>query len=182
MHLPALSFLPSSISPPTSLLMEQESTEMAHISFPVSGAVALTACTAMSVLYVAILYSPTLILRLPAPASLQEFMIRRFICAIVSSIVSVFLSALLIPVISLSPFSLLMIILCKKIFLPSLWFCALCACICNFVSTKLGFRVLILYVCIDLYVAPWAFVPGFHSVIPWTLSKLFYFSPKKKHL
>ncbi|KAI3892877.1 hypothetical protein MKW92_026615 [Papaver armeniacum] len=59
---------------------------------------AIIACTSMSILYVAILYSPTLILRLPNPSTLNSFMIRRFICAAVSSIVSIFLCAfLLIP-------------------------------------------------------------------------------------
>ncbi|KAI3881835.1 hypothetical protein MKX03_027455 [Papaver bracteatum] len=60
---------------------------------------AIIACTSMSILYVAILYSPTLILRLPNPSTLNSYMIRRFICAAVSSVISIFLCAfLLIPV------------------------------------------------------------------------------------
>ncbi|KAF8403268.1 hypothetical protein HHK36_011369 [Tetracentron sinense] len=64
----------------------------------VSKSVAVIACTAMSFFYVAILYSPTLILRLPPPTSLNNFMIRRFICALVSSILSIFISALILPI------------------------------------------------------------------------------------
>ncbi|XP_026427240.1 CAAX prenyl protease 2-like [Papaver somniferum] len=64
----------------------------------ISKTMAIIACTSMSILYVAILYSPTLILRLPNPSTLNSFMIRRFICAAVSSVVSIFLCAfLLIP-------------------------------------------------------------------------------------
>ncbi|XP_058087391.1 CAAX prenyl protease 2 isoform X2 [Magnolia sinica] len=70
--------------------------EMAEASVPKATAVA--ACTAMAVFYVAILYSPTLILRLPHPTSVKSFMIRRFVCAAISSIVSAFASALLLPI------------------------------------------------------------------------------------
>ncbi|GAB4833394.1 hypothetical protein Ancab_031637 [Ancistrocladus abbreviatus] len=62
----------------------------------VSKSTAVVACTAMAVLYVAILYSPTLILRLPHPTSFKQFMIRRFLCAAVSSVLSLFLSSLLL--------------------------------------------------------------------------------------
>ncbi|OVA03577.1 CAAX amino terminal protease [Macleaya cordata] len=62
----------------------------------VSKTVAMIACTSMSFFYVAILYSPTLILRLPHPTSLNSFMIRRFLCAGVSSIVSIFVCAFLL--------------------------------------------------------------------------------------
>ncbi|KAI3852567.1 hypothetical protein MKX03_019988 [Papaver bracteatum] len=65
----------------------------------ISKTMAIIACTSMSILYVAILYSPTLILRLPNPSTLNSYMIRRFICAAVSSVISIFLCAfLLIPV------------------------------------------------------------------------------------
>uniref|UniRef100_A0A2C9VAD2 intramembrane prenyl-peptidase Rce1 n=2 Tax=Manihot esculenta TaxID=3983 RepID=A0A2C9VAD2_MANES len=57
----------------------------------------MIACAAMTLLYVAILYAPSLILRLPPPSSLKEFMIRRFVCAIISSIVSIILCALILP-------------------------------------------------------------------------------------
>ncbi|XP_011019899.1 PREDICTED: CAAX prenyl protease 2 isoform X1 [Populus euphratica] len=59
--------------------------------------VAVIACATMAFLYVAILYAPTLILRLPAPSSLKEFMIRRFICATMSSFISLVFCALLLP-------------------------------------------------------------------------------------
>nr|XP_010912268.1 CAAX prenyl protease 2 isoform X3 [Elaeis guineensis] len=62
----------------------------------VPGSVAVAACAAMALFYVAILYAPTLILRLPPPSSLDSFMIRRFACAIVSSAISVLASAILL--------------------------------------------------------------------------------------
>ncbi|XP_054819753.1 CAAX prenyl protease 2 isoform X2 [Prosopis cineraria] len=60
--------------------------------------VAMIACIAMALLYVAILYAPTLVLRLPPPPSFNNYMVRRFICAIISSILSLFVSALILPV------------------------------------------------------------------------------------
>ncbi|XP_020239361.1 CAAX prenyl protease 2 isoform X2 [Cajanus cajan] len=63
----------------------------------VSKAVALIACVAMALFYVAILYAPTVVLRLPPPPSFKSFMIRRFLCAVVSSFLSLFLSALILP-------------------------------------------------------------------------------------
>lgn len=63
-----------------------------------SKSVAVVACTAMSAFYVAILYSPTLILRRPPPSSFKSFMIRRFICAGVSSIVSIIFCTLILPI------------------------------------------------------------------------------------
>ncbi|KAF5737460.1 CAAX prenyl protease 2 [Tripterygium wilfordii] len=59
---------------------------------------AVMACTALAFFYVAILYAPTVILRLPPPISYKEFMIRRFICAVVSSIVSVVACGLILPI------------------------------------------------------------------------------------
>ncbi|RRT42579.1 hypothetical protein B296_00057025 [Ensete ventricosum] len=64
----------------------------------VSGTVAVAACAAMAFFYVAILYAPTLILRLPPPTSLDSFMIRRFACAAVSSAASVLACVLLLGV------------------------------------------------------------------------------------
>ncbi|KAF9679900.1 hypothetical protein SADUNF_Sadunf06G0063600 [Salix dunnii] len=58
---------------------------------------AVIACATMAFLYVAILYAPTFILRLPAPSSLKEFMIRRFICVAISSFMSLVLCAFLLP-------------------------------------------------------------------------------------
>ncbi|KAF5192956.1 Caax prenyl protease, partial [Thalictrum thalictroides] len=63
----------------------------------VSKSIAVIACGAMAFLYVAILYSPTVILRLPQPTSLNSFMIRRFVCAIISTILSVILCGFLLP-------------------------------------------------------------------------------------
>lgn len=59
---------------------------------------AVMACTALALLYVAILYAPTVILRLPPPPSFKTFMIRRFTCAAVSSIVSLLLCAIILPI------------------------------------------------------------------------------------
>ncbi|KAK6139920.1 hypothetical protein DH2020_026296 [Rehmannia glutinosa] len=59
---------------------------------------AVAACTAMAVFYVAILYSPTLILRLPPPNSFKSFMIRRFVCAAISSLVSLVVCFLILPI------------------------------------------------------------------------------------
>ncbi|XP_047337052.1 CAAX prenyl protease 2-like [Impatiens glandulifera] len=56
------------------------------------------ACLAMAVFYVAILYSPTLILRLPPPSSFKSFMIRRFVCAFFSSLLSIILCASILPI------------------------------------------------------------------------------------
>ncbi|KAI8563058.1 hypothetical protein RHMOL_Rhmol03G0083900 [Rhododendron molle] len=64
----------------------------------ISKSVAVAACTAMALFYVAILYSPTLILRLPPPTSFKSFMIRRFVCAAVSSVLSLVVSALILPI------------------------------------------------------------------------------------
>ncbi|TYK25244.1 CAAX prenyl protease 2 isoform X2 [Cucumis melo var. makuwa] len=64
----------------------------------ISKAVAVTACTAMALFYVAILYAPALLLRLPPPPSLQVYMIRRFLCAFISTAVSIFVCALILPI------------------------------------------------------------------------------------
>lgn len=61
-----------------------------------SKSTAVIACTSLTLLYVAILYSPTLILRFPPPSSYKQFMIRRFFCAAVSSVLSLFVSPLLL--------------------------------------------------------------------------------------
>lgn len=63
-----------------------------------SKAVAVMACTGLAFFYVAILYSPTLILRLPPPTSLANFMIRRFICAAVFSVISILVTSLVLPI------------------------------------------------------------------------------------
>ncbi|WOL01602.1 hypothetical protein Cni_G10319 [Canna indica] len=86
------------------MAMDYSSAENSRIFHPstaeaaasVSGSAAVAACAAMAFFYVAILYSPTLILRLPPPASLDSFMIRRFACAVVSSIASVIACILLL--------------------------------------------------------------------------------------
>ncbi|XP_037492181.1 CAAX prenyl protease 2 isoform X3 [Jatropha curcas] len=63
-----------------------------------SKSVAVVACASMTFFYVAILHAPTLILRLPPPSSLKQFLIRRFICAAICSIVSVIFCALILPI------------------------------------------------------------------------------------
>ncbi|KAK7267971.1 hypothetical protein RIF29_20652 [Crotalaria pallida] len=86
-----------SVSPTPSLGLLQQPLPMEQYGV-VSQPVALFACIAMALLYVAVLYAPTLLLRLPPPPSFKSFMIRRFLCAVVSSILSLFLSALILPV------------------------------------------------------------------------------------
>ncbi|XP_062117577.1 CAAX prenyl protease 2 [Humulus lupulus] len=63
----------------------------------VSKPLAAVACAAMALSYVAILYAPTLVLRLRPPPSVKDFMIRRFICAATSSLVSVVFCYLILP-------------------------------------------------------------------------------------
>ena len=64
----------------------------------VSKPIAVAACSSMAVLYVAILYAPTQLFRLPHPSSVKDFMLRRFACAAISSLLSLLLSALILPV------------------------------------------------------------------------------------
>uniref|UniRef100_A0A7C9DKL2 intramembrane prenyl-peptidase Rce1 n=1 Tax=Opuntia streptacantha TaxID=393608 RepID=A0A7C9DKL2_OPUST len=79
--------------------MEMEAEEDMMNTAIVSKSMAVVACTAMTVVYVAILYAPTLILQLPPPTSYKQFMIRRFCCAAVSSLLSLLVSsALLLPI------------------------------------------------------------------------------------
>lgn len=73
----------------------------------ISTPIAAVACVSMAVLYVVILYAPTVLLRLPHPSSVKDYMLRRFVCAIISSLLSLYLSSLIIPV-SLFLFSLLL--------------------------------------------------------------------------
>ncbi|KAI5664776.1 hypothetical protein M9H77_24099 [Catharanthus roseus] len=73
--------------------MEQE-----EVVNGVSRSVAVLACAAMAIFYVAILYAPALLLRLPPPTSYSSFMIRRFICAAISSVVSFIASALILSI------------------------------------------------------------------------------------
>ncbi|KAM0905546.1 hypothetical protein ACQ4PT_017328 [Festuca glaucescens] len=73
------------------------------ISPPViPGTAAVAACAAMAVSYVAVLYAPTLLLRLPPATSLRAFFHRRFVCAAFSSTASVLATAALLRVWSLS--------------------------------------------------------------------------------
>ncbi|KAI4348978.1 hypothetical protein L6164_009638 [Bauhinia variegata] len=60
--------------------------------------VAMIACIGIALTYVLILYVPTVVFRLPPACSFKNFMIRRFICAIVSSILSIVISTLFLPV------------------------------------------------------------------------------------
>ncbi|CAM0955913.1 unnamed protein product [Alopecurus aequalis] len=68
----------------------------------IPGTVAVAACAAMAVSYVAVLYAPTLLLRLPPATSLRAFFHRRFVCAAMSSAASVLATAALLRVWSLS--------------------------------------------------------------------------------
>ncbi|KAF6172092.1 hypothetical protein GIB67_029510 [Kingdonia uniflora] len=82
--------------------------EMEMDSRSVSRSVAVIACASMAFLYVAILYAPTLIFRLPQPKSINSFMIQRFISAFFASFLSIFLCAtLLLPIKSWEASSLL---------------------------------------------------------------------------
>ncbi|CAM8965187.1 unnamed protein product [Rhodiola kirilowii] len=62
-----------------------------------SRATAVTSCSALASLYVAILYAPTVLLRLPPPANFRIYMIRRFICASICSFVSIVFTAIILP-------------------------------------------------------------------------------------
>lgn len=107
---------------------------------------AVATCLGMAVFYVAILYSPALILRLPPPNSFESFLARRFVCAAVSSVVSVFLAFLILPVSIL--FFVPYIFVCNQIFFYELcgWikFCffdlTICFCLFYFVGGKLASR------------------------------------------
>lgn len=52
----------------------------------------------MAFLYVALLYAPSLLLRLPPPASLRQHMLRRFAGAIAATFLSVILTLRLLPI------------------------------------------------------------------------------------
>ncbi|XP_020258943.1 CAAX prenyl protease 2-like [Asparagus officinalis] len=67
----------------------------------ISGPLAIASCAAMVLSYVAILYAPTLLLCLPPSTSLDNFMMRRFACALVSSTTSAALTTSIIGVSSL---------------------------------------------------------------------------------
>ncbi|CAH8333080.1 unnamed protein product [Eruca vesicaria subsp. sativa] len=65
-----------------------------NISMPV----AVVSCVAMALFYVLILYAPTVILRLPSPSSFYDFMIRRFVCAAISTVASLVFTAFILPI------------------------------------------------------------------------------------
>ncbi|VVB02320.1 unnamed protein product [Arabis nemorensis] len=64
----------------------------------ISMPVAVAACVAMALFYVLILYAPTVILRLPTASSFFDFLIRRFICAAISTVVSLVFTAFILPI------------------------------------------------------------------------------------
>ncbi|XP_020581526.1 CAAX prenyl protease 2 isoform X2 [Phalaenopsis equestris] len=72
--------------------------EMPVVGVGVSPPVAVAACMVMALGYVLVLYVPTAVLRLSPPASLESFLIRRFICALVFSAISALASAALLGV------------------------------------------------------------------------------------
>ncbi|XP_078170303.1 farnesylated protein-converting enzyme 2 [Carex rostrata] len=61
---------------------------MSTVDTSVSKSVAVSACGAMAVFYVAVLYAPTGLLRMSARVSREQFFLRRFVCAAVSTAVS----------------------------------------------------------------------------------------------
>ncbi|CAN8285021.1 unnamed protein product [Cochlearia groenlandica] len=67
----------------------------------ISSLAAVASCVAMAIFYVLILYAPTVILRLPTSSSLSSFMIRRFVCASISTVASLVFTAYLLPIKSL---------------------------------------------------------------------------------
>uniref|UniRef100_A0A0D9WFI9 intramembrane prenyl-peptidase Rce1 n=1 Tax=Leersia perrieri TaxID=77586 RepID=A0A0D9WFI9_9ORYZ len=71
----------------------------------IPGAAAVAACAAMAVTYVAVLYAPTALLRLPPPTSLRAFLHRRFACAAFSSAASLLAAASLLRVWSVGDLS-----------------------------------------------------------------------------
>jgi len=71
----------------------------------IPGAAAVAAGAAMAASYVAVLYAPTVVLRLPPPTSLRSFLHRRFACAAVASTASALATAALLRVWSLSDFA-----------------------------------------------------------------------------
>ncbi|KAK2401024.1 CAAX prenyl protease [Trifolium repens] len=64
----------------------------------VSKPISVIACISLALLYVVTLYAPTFLLRLPPPSSFINFMIRRFLCAVVSTSLSLFITPLILPV------------------------------------------------------------------------------------
>ncbi|KAL0710785.1 hypothetical protein Bca4012_017763 [Brassica carinata] len=64
----------------------------------ISTPVAVASCVAMALFYVLILYAPTVILRLPSPSSFCNFMIRRFVCAAISTFASLVFTAFILPI------------------------------------------------------------------------------------
>ncbi|GJM88350.1 hypothetical protein PR202_ga04404 [Eleusine coracana subsp. coracana] len=76
----------------------------------ITGAAAVATCAAMAVSYVAVLYAPTVLLRLPPPTSLRAFLHRRFACAAVASVASALASAVLLRVWSLGEFSDMLVV------------------------------------------------------------------------
>ncbi|KAK3135811.1 hypothetical protein QOZ80_5BG0423680 [Eleusine coracana subsp. coracana] len=76
----------------------------------ITGAAAVATCAAMAVSYVAVLYAPTVLLRLPPPTSLRAFLHRRFACAAVASVASALASAALLRVWSLGEFSDMLVV------------------------------------------------------------------------
>ncbi|KAJ3683141.1 hypothetical protein LUZ60_013368 [Juncus effusus] len=69
---------------------------MSDASASISSHAAVSACAAMAVFYVAVLYAPTVVLRMRPPRSRDEFFLRRFFCAGVSTVVSVIATSALL--------------------------------------------------------------------------------------
>lgn len=81
-------------SSPHHYLLNMSSDGDNNISTPV----AVASCVVMALFYVLILYAPTVILRLPSPSSFYNFMIRRFVCAAISTVASLAFTVFILPV------------------------------------------------------------------------------------
>ncbi|CAH9078993.1 unnamed protein product [Cuscuta epithymum] len=77
---------------------EVDSAALASSTTGVSKWTAVLACTTMALSYVAVLYAPTMILRLPPANSFKSFMVRRFICAAVSTVASLIACSIILPI------------------------------------------------------------------------------------
>ncbi|KAL3754140.1 hypothetical protein ACJRO7_001398 [Eucalyptus globulus] len=95
---PAAAAATHSCLPPVGLALAHADPPAMEDGPGLSRPAALASCFSMALLYVATLYAPTVVLRLPPPASFKSFMIRRFACAAVSSLVSVAATALVLPI------------------------------------------------------------------------------------
>ncbi|PNY14116.1 CAAX prenyl protease 2-like protein [Trifolium pratense] len=86
-----------SIPPPLGLQHPQQAFSMDLQNDGVSKPISVIACISLALLYVVTLYAPTFLLRLPPPSSFTNFMIRRFLCALISTTLSLFITPFILP-------------------------------------------------------------------------------------